>query len=479
MQKKFKHLLLAKSFIAIVGLFAFAPCEGKQSTDTTVVDRPVTDKWALIVGISKFQQRTLPELRYAAKDASDFRDYLVQKANFAPDHVRLLLNEKATRKEILSGLDKFLGRVARKDDLVLVYFSTHGSPESADVRGKSYLVSHDADKEDLFATAIPMSDIMDLVRDRISSDRVLLVMDTCFSGATCSSGSKSISDSGNLDATKIAQGSGQLVICSSSPKERSWESRRYENGVFTKKLMDSLSSKGSLTKLGTAFASARDEVENEVREDQGIRQRPVLASANWKGEDLMLAAPPAAPREVPAAVKALLDPDSSSHSPAAADRSIVRTTEETPSPESSTGTATPSALLEKLPAGTTSPSLTTGTAPGALPSSSTSASLSAQQSTKKSTTPSQNNLNNSTSQLKIDNNSNTLPKPNKNCAVPQVDSKTSTARNFPLKPPAKKLQQQKEKLSKKLTSSQNRNTVRPNLPAPPMASPWLRPDDSN
>lgn len=303
-----------------------------NTTNTTTVsaapnpaieNRPVTDKWALIIGIGKFEQPSVPSLRYAAKDAQDFRDFLVEKANFKPDHVRLLLNEKATRKQILSGFDKFLGRVARKDDLVVVYFSTHGSPDTCDSRGRSYLISYDTDKEDLYASSIPMSDITDLVRERINSDRVLLVMDTCFSGATTSGGSKAVDEVGNMDAAKIAQGSGQLVICSSSPKEKSWESRRYPNGIFTRKLMDALTLNGAQTKLGDAFASIRDEVENEVREDHGIKQRPVLATASWRGADLLLAAPPAAPRPLPDAVRQLLERDSAGQHGVALDRSIT------------------------------------------------------------------------------------------------------------------------------------------------------------
>ena len=336
---------------------AAAPLDGSVA-QAVVENRPVTDKWAFIVGIGKFEQPSLPALRYAAKDAQDFRDFLVEKASFKPDHVRLLLNEKATRKQILSGFDKFLGRVARKDDLVVVYFSTHGSPDSCDARGKSYLVSYDTDKDDLFASSIPMSDITDLVRERINSNRVLLVMDTCFSGAVAGAGSKSVDEVGNLDATKIAQGSGQLVICSSSPKEKSWESRRYSNGIFTRKLMDALCLNGSKTKLGDAFNSIRDEVENEVREDHGIRQRPVFATASWKGDDLLLAAPPAAPRPVPDAVREMLDPDSSvtSRPALSLDRGI---------PGGHQPAVTPSVTTSQLkpPAATGHPALVRGNAP--------------------------------------------------------------------------------------------------------------------
>ncbi|MBC8000320.1 MAG: tetratricopeptide repeat protein, partial [Leptolyngbya sp.] len=66
-------------------------------------DRPVKDKWALIVGISKFKNNTL-NLKYPSKDAKDFYDYLVADGKFQKDHVKLLLDEQATRGNILSEL---------------------------------------------------------------------------------------------------------------------------------------------------------------------------------------------------------------------------------------------------------------------------------------------------------------------------------------------------------------------------------------
>src|SRR3990167_6667139 len=91
-------------------------------------DTPVADKWALIIGISKFKDPTI-NLKYPAKDARDLYNFLVSEGNFAPDHVKLLLNEQATRGKILSELgDKWLPRVANPNDLVLIYISSHGSP---------------------------------------------------------------------------------------------------------------------------------------------------------------------------------------------------------------------------------------------------------------------------------------------------------------------------------------------------------------
>ena len=118
-----------------------------------------------IVGISSFQHPGIPKLKYAAQDARDFREYLVKEAHFAPDHVRLLVDDKATRRRVMSEMGtRFLARVARPDDLVVVFFSTHGSPSQLDPRGKNYLVTYDTDADDLFATGVEMQEILDAVR---------------------------------------------------------------------------------------------------------------------------------------------------------------------------------------------------------------------------------------------------------------------------------------------------------------------------
>jgi uncharacterized caspase-like protein len=62
-------------------------------------------------------------------------------------------------------------------------------------------------------------------------------MDTCYSGAGVP-GAKALNSADNFDAQDIAQGSGHLVITSSSPNERSWESKVSANGIFTKYLLE-------------------------------------------------------------------------------------------------------------------------------------------------------------------------------------------------------------------------------------------------
>lgn len=274
-------------------------------------NKPVRDKWAIIVGISEFQDPKIPKLQYSAKDAIDFYKFLEKSGNFRRDHMRLLLNEKATQRRILTELATlFLHRVAEPDDLVVVFFSTHGSPTEEGPGGNNYLVAYDTSVDELFASGVSMQAIMSTLKERINSDRILLVLDACHSGAT-TVGAKGMSRSANFDAETIAQGSGQLVICSSEPSERSWESKRTANGVFTKKLIEGLSKNGTQTTLGEAFQYLQSQVAKEVKEDRGATQNPVLRS-KWNGAQLLPLLQPAQPQPVPATLLQQLPADSSS-----------------------------------------------------------------------------------------------------------------------------------------------------------------------
>lgn len=269
--------------LAVAELFRGKP------KDTVNVGRPIKRKYALVVGISKFADEKI-NLKYADKDAQDFYNYLVSEGHFQKDNVKLLLNEKATREAILSNLgDQWLPRVANSDDLVVVFISTHGSPAEMDAKGVNYIVAHNTDKESLYATGIPIQDLTRMVKGRIHADRVVVLLDACHSGAA-EDGGKGLIRERNLDADQVAVDSGQAVICSSKPDELSWESKQYNNGVFTHHLIAGLKLKGDATPLQDAFDYTRAHVESEVKADRKKNQTPLMKST-WSRADVPLAVP--------------------------------------------------------------------------------------------------------------------------------------------------------------------------------------------
>jgi uncharacterized caspase-like protein len=175
----------------------------------------------------------------------------------------------------------------------LIYFSSHGSPSSLDVGGVNYLVAHDTDPNDLYSTAIAMHDLTRIIKERVHSDRIMLLLDACHSGAVAPS-AKGLGRAANVNVDTIVQGTGQLVLSSSSPDQQSWESKRYQGSVFTKHLIDGLRKNGKMTRLGDAFYYLNEEVQREVLRDRGTLQNPVMKS-KWEGKDLVIGVPPAAP----------------------------------------------------------------------------------------------------------------------------------------------------------------------------------------
>lgn len=337
-------------------------------------NKPIRDKWAVVIGIDKFKDKRIPSLQYSSKDARDFADFLIKEGNFAPDHVLLLTNEEATENAIQRAVgDDWLPRRVLEDDVVIVFASTHGSPKEMDVAGENFLVTYDTDVDNLFSSAIELQDLATTIRRRTMCDRVIVLLDACNSGAA-EVGGKGLARSQNFEVGSIA-GEGTIVISSSKANERSWESKRYQNGVFTHNLMSALKCKGAQTRLSDAYEALRDLVAQEVQFDRRVPQNPEM-KMRWNGSELAMLAPPARPRktdpyskEPPAGEAAATNSTSTSFAPTKQQATAPNVT--TPA-VTTPGVTTPSGK-QSTPSGTTSTgAASTGSSPTVTQTSATS-----------------------------------------------------------------------------------------------------------
>ena len=259
-----------------------------------VVAPRLLNKWALVIGISNFADPDI-NLRYAAKDAVDFSNYLIQDAHFPAGNVRLLTDKDATRDNIIKHLGpEWLGKRARSDDLVVVYVSSHGSTAKSEAGGVNFLVAHDTQPDALLSSGIPMQWLSQIIKDQVHSRRVVLILDVCHSGSA-SAGEKGLRRENNFNVGAVPIGEGQAIICSSAPEQVSWESRTYPNSVFTRRLIEALKQNDGKVNLNQAFSYLRDSVESEVLRDRGKLQTPVYFSKSWQGPPPVLSAAGSAP----------------------------------------------------------------------------------------------------------------------------------------------------------------------------------------
>lgn len=258
---------------------------------------PIHDKYALVVGIGTFKDRNIPKLRYTAKDARDFRDFLVdpQGGRFDPDHVELLVDESATRERILKALQKLFVR-AQEKDLVLIYVSSHGSPQQGELglQGVGHIVTYDTSLEDLFIGALEFQDFSEKVA-LIKARRKVTFLDTCYSGQALRSGEKNLSVTSlgvSAETARLFTSSeGSYLITSSDSTERSWESDRLQNSFFTYYLLSALKQGKEPPTLKEAFADLSRKVSAGVLAEKEARQSPQLHPATGPA-DLRIGAPP-------------------------------------------------------------------------------------------------------------------------------------------------------------------------------------------
>ena len=98
------------------------------------------EKRALLVGINDYTASRLPatatpspenrdwrDLEGAVNDVAILRALLVARYGFEPANVVVLTDQQATRAAILEALNRDLVKPSKKDDVVLFYYSGHGS----------------------------------------------------------------------------------------------------------------------------------------------------------------------------------------------------------------------------------------------------------------------------------------------------------------------------------------------------------------
>lgn len=138
---------------------------------------PAKGKYALIVGIEKY--RDLPDVPFAENDAAAMRRHFIA-LGFPEQNVISLIGSRATASGIKRYLQDWLPKNASDSASLVLYFSGHGSPGVKD--GEPYLIPWDGDPASIEITGLPLKDVYASL-SQIRSDKTLVLLDSCFSGA--------------------------------------------------------------------------------------------------------------------------------------------------------------------------------------------------------------------------------------------------------------------------------------------------------
>ncbi|WP_419659714.1 peptidase C14, caspase domain protein [Desulfosarcina variabilis str. Montpellier] len=246
--------------------------------------------WAVIIGISSYQDTRISRLHYADKDAQALYEWIISPkgGKYAPERVKLLINERATGRNIKYLLNDWLKK-ALKEDKVTVYFAGHGSSESPESQGNYYLLPYDTEYDRISSTAFPMWDIETALRRYIRARKVIVLADACHSGGVGQSFDMARrAGRGVLLNNRISSaleglskvGDGICVISASDTNQFSQESERWGggHGVFTYFLQKGLQGDADYNADGEVnLGELTPYLSQNVRRETENQQSPIVS----------------------------------------------------------------------------------------------------------------------------------------------------------------------------------------------------------
>jgi len=255
------------------------------------------DAYAVIIGIDYKNRDDISHLKYPSEDAKKIYDIFTDPkyGGIPKENATLLLNEKATRVNMLSALRS----IKNIDGYIYVYYSGHGAPKlKEDKAVDAYLVPSDVrieDPEIMGDTSITVSYLQEQIKAS-KAKGVMVAIDACFSGG----GEKSITVKGGKPLVGMfvpglikEADPEKVIITSSAMEEQSWEDdTEIKGGIFSHYLLEGLKGKAgkkAWVEVGELTDYVKAQVIRTARKLKGVAQNPQVSgkgtftvTRNWE-----------------------------------------------------------------------------------------------------------------------------------------------------------------------------------------------------
>ncbi|MFC1582071.1 caspase domain-containing protein [Planctomycetota bacterium] len=226
---------------------------------------------AVCAGVSQYTDRTVPALKYAARDAELVQAMLTGTTGINPSYCRLLTDSQAYKKDIFAAMDNLGTKRCRRGDTFILSFAGYGVADG----GEGYLVPGDCDPERVAETSISITELKEKL-DTIHADNIILILDCAFSG---SQRGRSLTGGPvrNHDfLLPLLEKPNVRVLLAASHRDSAYEMDHLKQGLFTYLLCNGvLSRKADGNGDGEIFLEeAYQWVKNNCSDLSGYKGRP-------------------------------------------------------------------------------------------------------------------------------------------------------------------------------------------------------------
>jgi len=252
-----------------------------------VRDYEKKDNVAIVVGISKYREKMIPEVKYAVRDAEVVARYLENVGGIPRANIKILTDDKATKSDLEANISDWLPRRVTANSTVFVYYAGHGAPGP---QGREAFVVPYEGHPDYPSQLYPLQKMYDEL-NKLPAREVVVMLDSCFSGAKGRSitgeGTRPVSIS--IENPVLASGK-IMVLAASSGSQMSSDYDKVKHGLFTYYLLRGIRGEASKDQAGTVELGALyDFVRKNVSETASLEmnrdQTPVLFPSEYAVKD--------------------------------------------------------------------------------------------------------------------------------------------------------------------------------------------------
>jgi WD40 repeat protein len=236
---------------------------------------PKLTLYVLAIGVSDYKDKKV-QLHFAAKDAGDFEALAKSQEGGLYEKVitHSLRDGEATREAVLDELDWIKKAVSNTNDVAMIFLAGHGvtTPDQ-----HYRFLPYDYDASRVERTTISDGELQDYLT-KIGGKKIFF-FDTCYSGAILSGRATSTQPDVDRFANQLkAAENGIVVFTSSTGNELSQEKEEWNNGAFTKAVVEGL--RGAAARPQNPVIMISDlngYVSQRVRDLTGGNQKPMMA----------------------------------------------------------------------------------------------------------------------------------------------------------------------------------------------------------
>ncbi len=185
---------------------------------------------AVVVGISDYQDKDIPDLRFADRDAEAFANFLRSPAggSLDGDHLKLLTNKDATTAQFDAALGWLMDE-SKEGDQAIIYFSGHGDVETKTRSQQGFLLCWDSPPQAYVSGAYPIFFLKEVVSTLSMENkaRVIVITDACRSGKLAGN---AVGGSQLTSQNLAQQFANEIKILSCQPNEYSIEGEQWGGG---------------------------------------------------------------------------------------------------------------------------------------------------------------------------------------------------------------------------------------------------------